>query len=67
MYASNIARELDIERKIIAFHLNTLEKAGLVKSAFGLSDDYRPAAVKYYQLTPKGKEIFEDILKILKK
>ena len=67
MYASNIARELDIERKIIAFHLNTLEKAGLVKSEFGLSNDYRPAAVKYYQLTPKGKEIFEDILKILKK
>jgi DNA-binding PadR family transcriptional regulator len=32
-----------------------------------LSDDYRPAAVKYYKLTPKGKEIFEDILKILKK
>jgi DNA-binding PadR family transcriptional regulator len=33
----------------------------------GLSDDNRPAAVKYYQLTPKGKEIFENILKILKK
>ena len=63
MYASNIARELE-ERKIIAFHLNTLEKAGLVKGECSLSDDYRPAAVKYYRLTPKGKEICEDTLKI---
>ncbi len=67
MYASNLARELDIERKVIAFHLNALEKAELVKSEFGLSNDNRPAAVKYYQLTLKGKEIFENILKILKK
>ena len=67
MYASNLARELDIERKIIGFHLNALEKAGLVKSEFGLTEDKRPAAVKYYEITPKGKEIFENILKILKK
>lgn len=67
MYPSNLARELDIERKIISFHLNSLEKAGLVKSEFGLNYENRPSAVKYYQLTPKGKEIFEDILKILKK
>jgi predicted transcriptional regulator len=67
MYASKIARELDVERKIITFHLNTLEKAGLVKNEFGLSDDNIPAAVKYYQLTSKGKKNFEDILKILKK
>jgi DNA-binding MarR family transcriptional regulator len=67
MYASNLSRELNIERKIISFHLNALEKAELVKSEFGLSDDYRPAAVKYYQLTPKGREILEKILNMLKK
>jgi predicted transcriptional regulator len=67
MYATNLAREIGIERKVIAFHLNALEKAGLVKSEFGLSDDYRPAAVRYYQLTPKGKEILEKILDILRK
>ena len=54
---SNLARELDIERKVISFHLIALEKAGLVKSEFGLSDDKRPAAVKYYKITPKGKQI----------
>jgi hypothetical protein len=33
----------------------------------GHTPDNRPAAVKYYQLTPKGKEISENILKIVKK
>ena len=59
--------KLNIERKVIAFHLNALEKAELVKSEFGLSNDKRPAAVKYYQLTLKGKKIFENILMILKR
>jgi predicted transcriptional regulator len=67
MYASNLSRELNVERKVIAFHLNALEKAKLVKSEFGLSDDYRPAAVKYYEILPRGKEILEKILGILKK
>jgi DNA-binding PadR family transcriptional regulator len=39
----------------------------LIKSEFGLSDEYRPAAVKYYELTPKGKEILEKILSMLNK
>ena len=65
MYATNLARGLNVERKVIAFHLNALEKAGLVKSEFGLSEDYRPSAVKYYKLTPKGKEILEKILNML--
>jgi predicted transcriptional regulator len=66
MYASNLAQELGVERKVIAFHLNALEKAKLVKSEFGLTEDKRPAAVKYYQITAKGKEIFDKILHILK-
>jgi predicted transcriptional regulator len=41
-------------RKVIAFHLNALEDADLVHGQFGLSQDERPVAVKYYRLT--GKE-----------
>ncbi len=67
MYASNLAQELGFERKIISFHLNALENVGLVKSEFGLTEDKRPAAVRYYEITPKGKEIFEKILNMLKK
>ena len=67
MYASNLAQEIGLERKIISFHLNALEKVGLVKSEFGLTENKRPSAVKYYEITTKGKEIFEKILNILKK
>ena len=67
LYATNLAGELNIERKVIAFHLNTLEKAGLVKSEYGLSYENRPAAVRYYQILPKGREILEKILGMLKK
>ena len=67
LYATNLAGELNIERKVIAFHLNALEKAGLVKSEYGLSYENRPAAVRYYQILPKGKEILEKILGMLKK
>ena len=65
MYASNLAQKLGVERKVISFHLNALEKAKLVKSEFGLTEDKRPAAVKYYEITARGKDIFEKILKIL--
>jgi predicted transcriptional regulator len=67
MYASNLGQELGVERKVISFHLNALEKAKLVKSEFGLTEDKRPAAVKYYEITSKGKDIFDKILHILKK
>jgi predicted transcriptional regulator len=67
LYATNLAGELNIERKVIAFHLNALEKAGLVKSEYGLSYENRPAAVRYYKILPKGREILEKILGILKK
>jgi predicted transcriptional regulator len=67
LYATNLAGELNIERKVIAFHLNALEKAGLVKSEYGLSYENRPAAVRYYQILPKGREILEKILGMLKK
>jgi predicted ArsR family transcriptional regulator len=66
MYATQIGEALSIDRKIITFHLNALEEAELVKSEYGLSEDKRPAAVKYYQLTPRGKEILERILQMIK-
>jgi DNA-binding transcriptional ArsR family regulator len=67
VYASNLAEELGLERKITSFHLNALEKVDLVKSEFGLTKDKRPAAVRYYEITPKGTEILEKISEILKR
>jgi hypothetical protein len=48
---------LNIERKVIAFHLNGLEKTSPVNSEFGLSEDKRPVAVRYCKMTPNGNEM----------
>lgn len=66
MYATQIGEALSIDRKIAAFHLNSLEEAKLMTSEYGLSEDKRPVAVKYYELTAKGKEILERILQMIK-
>ena len=67
MYPTQLEKTLKIQRRVISFHLDALEKAKLVRSEFGLSKDSRPQAVKYYSITPKGKEIFERLLDMLKK
>lgn len=64
-YASNIGEKIKMGRKITAFHLNTLERYKLVKSEYGLNYDPRPAAVRYYEITKNGREIFEKIKTII--
>jgi hypothetical protein len=44
------------------FHMAELEKVNLVEGKYGLSHDKRPVAVKYFRITPKGKEIYEHIV-----
>ncbi len=61
-YAAKLGQELDIERKVISFHLAELEKVGLVEGKYALNQDKRPVAVKYYKMTRKGKEILEHIV-----
>jgi DNA-binding transcriptional ArsR family regulator len=61
-YAAKLAQELQIERKVVAFHLAELYKVDLVKGRYALNQDKRPGAVKYYELTDKGKEIYEHII-----
>jgi DNA-binding transcriptional ArsR family regulator len=66
MYPTRLEKTLKIPRRVISFHLDALEKAKLVKSEFGLSEDTRPQAVRYYSITPKGKDILEKLLDMLK-
>jgi len=67
MYPTQLEKELGIPRRVISFHLNALEKAKLVESKFGLSRDSRPQAVRYYSITPKGKDILQMLLDMRKK
>jgi predicted ArsR family transcriptional regulator len=61
-YAAKLGQELNIERKVVAFHLAELEKVELVEAKYALNQDKRPVAVKYYTMTRKGKEILEHII-----
>ena len=67
MYPTQLEKTLAIQRRVISFHLDALEKAKLVESKFGLSGDSRPQAVRYYSITPKGKDILGRVLDMLKK
>jgi DNA-binding MarR family transcriptional regulator len=67
MYPTQLERTLHILRRVISFHLDSLEEAGLVRSEFGLSQDKRPQAVKYYIATAEGRETYERILNMLER
>ncbi len=66
-YAAKLGQELNVERKVIAFHLMELEKVGLVEGKYSLNQDKRPVAVKSYQLTRKGRDILQIVLSMIKK
>jgi predicted transcriptional regulator len=65
-YAAKLGQELNIERKVVAFHLAELEKVDLVEAKYALNQDKRPVAVKYYKITPKGKYIYQHVVAIAK-
>lgn len=48
-YVSQIARELGISRPLLQLHLRKLEEAGLVSSAFELSDG---KSLRFYAVAP---------------
>jgi predicted ArsR family transcriptional regulator len=58
-YANALARKLHIKNKVCAFHLKTLEKAGLVQGKFILTttDSDKKVAIKHFTLTDRGKKI----------
>lgn len=67
MYASKLEQIINIDRKIISFHLAKLEKAGLVASEYGLmaTSKTRPMAVRYYTLTVEGEKMVKKLKAIL--
>lgn len=67
VYASKLAGELGLKRELISFHLMKMEHAGIISSEFGLKNPPkdRPIAVRYYRLTRTGKEVIENLKKIL--
>ena len=48
-YAAKLGQELNIERKVIAFHIGELEKVGLVEGKFTLNQDKKTGSCKILQ------------------
>ena len=66
VYASKLEEMINVDRKIISFHLSKLEKAGLVASEYGLmTSKTRPMAVRYYSLTIEGEKMVKKLKSIL--
>jgi len=68
MYASRIAEELELERKLVSFHLSWLEEHGFVTSEFGLANPAKtaPKAVRYYKPTGKAKELLSRLKEMIR-
>lgn len=67
VYPSKLEEMMNVDRKIISFHLSKLEKAGLVTSEYGLktSSKTRPMAVRYYSVTTEGEKLIKKLKSIL--
>lgn len=67
MYIEEIADEIGEDRRLVAFHLSTLEEKGFTQSEFRKMDYQHSAgrACRYYALTPKVKEVLAQLSKII--
>ena len=65
-YASKLADELSINPKVVQFHLDILQKYGLVHGNFDLESpsDGRPVAVRRFKLTDAGHDMIDVVRNI---
>jgi len=65
-YASKLADELSINPKVVQFHLDILQKFGLVAGNFDLESPSkgRPVAVRRFKLTDAGHDMIDVIRNI---
>jgi len=66
-YIAQIAKELGLSERLVAFHLSILSTAGFVVSEYGLSNPQAtpPRAVRYYHLTSKVDKVLKQFVAAL--
>ena len=64
LYVNQMAEMLNIDRKLISFHLSTLNQYGFVKSEYEILEQShsKGKAAKYYQLTNKVDNVLSDFI-----
>lgn len=67
MYIDTIAKAIRVDRRLISFHLSTLEENGFVESEFKVIEKAtsKGKAGRFYKLTPKADKVLPELAKIL--
>ena len=67
MYIGEIADAVGIDRRLVSFHLSSMEEIGFLESKFDVIEKASSLgkAGRFYSLTPKVKEIKEELSKLL--
>jgi len=64
-----IATKIEEDRRLVSFHLTTLEDRGFATSEFGIVK--KPSSMgkagRFFKLTPKVDSVLEELTKILDK
>lgn len=68
MYIGEIAEAIDTNRRLVSFHLSALEEVGLTASKFDIIEKAASLgkAGRFYSLTPKMRELREELTKLFK-
>lgn len=65
-YASQLAKELNLDRKLVSYHLLTLMQHKIIVGDYAVrggpptDEEGRPIIVKYYELTEEAKKILSE-------
>ena len=67
MYINEISKALGEERRLVSYHLLTLEEYGFLSSKYEISEDAnsKGKAIRKYSVTGKVEEVFSELKKRL--
>ena len=67
MYIDQIADMIQENRRLVSFHLGTLEEQGFLESAFKIIKEPKSKgkAGRYFRLTPKFERVRRELIKLI--
>jgi len=68
MYIDQIADSIGEDRRLVSFHLGTLEESGILTSEFKVVEEPKSKgkAGRFYTLTPKFVKLRGELIKLIK-
>lgn len=68
MYIGAVADAIGVDRRLVSFHLSTLEEKGFAKSRFAVIEEAKSLgkAGRFYTLTPKVERVKTELVKLIR-